>query len=54
MVENVWTNVPPDKHDGCSAANTPLIQQPATHKQVAIVCSYVAGDGGDGGEALSS
>jgi hypothetical protein len=25
MVENVWTSVPPDKHDGCIAANTPLI-----------------------------
>jgi muramidase (phage lysozyme) len=33
MVENVWTNVPPGKHDGCIAANTPLIQQPATHNR---------------------
>jgi hypothetical protein len=30
MVENVWINVPPDKHDGCIAADTPLIHQPAT------------------------
>jgi hypothetical protein len=51
---NGWINVPPDKNGGCIAANTPLVQPNCDPEEVALVCSHVAGDGDDGGEALSS